>query len=557
VPRTTTTASIVDKHTPATQLEAEVAALLQQAGAGSARAIQEAEEALSLKVCGRVEGGQVVVWRLAVEAVLEAAEQAALAWHRRHTSRPDVPPTCPLLQALDLTEAKARRDRLAKMRSLLFYQEQKAAHLNKIKSKDYHRKLLKAERRKAAKAGEPSGAEEEQDEAAARAAQEQAEFERAKVRRGVLACLGRLGMHAWGCWRVLAPRGAGCKAWCRAAAGRCVAALPCQPTAADAPPPLLLPAARAQERLTLKHKNTSKWARRALKRGVGVMDAGTKAAIAEQLQMGEQLRRKIEGRGGSGSSSEGGSGYSTEARCSPQAWLRGCVGVHVGWDWGASQPASQPSQVSQASQASPATQPACKLRPQLTGCAVWPAPVSLSASPRPPCSGSDDEGAPGSRGGSRAKAQALAVLQGGWPGRGGQAALAAAASSACAVPRLPCARLHHAAPQAHRRPVPLAHGPPKRFRLKPRLMNLEFLQGSHITLLPPGLHAWPALWGSRAQAAQNILRLHPRPRPAPQRLQHLHLHTAASTSPAPDPLPPPPPPTPPHTPSARPRRHQR
>lgn len=31
---------------------------------------------------------------------------------------------------------------------------------------------------------------------------------------------------------------------------------------------------RAKERLTLKHKNTSKWARRALKRGINVMDEG-------------------------------------------------------------------------------------------------------------------------------------------------------------------------------------------------------------------------------------------------------------------------------------------
>lgn len=31
---------------------------------------------------------------------------------------------------------------------------------------------------------------------------------------------------------------------------------------------------RAKERLTLKHRNTSKWARRALKRGVNVTDEG-------------------------------------------------------------------------------------------------------------------------------------------------------------------------------------------------------------------------------------------------------------------------------------------
>ena len=32
---------------------------------------------------------------------------------------------------------------------------------------------------------------------------------------------------------------------------------------------------RVKERLTLKHKNTSQWARRALRRGINVMDEGT------------------------------------------------------------------------------------------------------------------------------------------------------------------------------------------------------------------------------------------------------------------------------------------
>lgn len=50
---------------------------------------------------------------------------------------------------------------------------------------------------------------------------------------------------------------------------------------------------RAKERLTLKHRNSSKWARRALKRGMDVMDEGTKAAVAEQLRLGEELRRKV------------------------------------------------------------------------------------------------------------------------------------------------------------------------------------------------------------------------------------------------------------------------
>ena len=45
----------------------------------------------------------------------------------------------------------------------------------------------------------------------------------------------------------------------------------------------------------MKHKNTSKWARRALKRGVNVMDEGTRGAIAEQLRLGQELRQKVRG----------------------------------------------------------------------------------------------------------------------------------------------------------------------------------------------------------------------------------------------------------------------
>ena len=43
----------------------------------------------------------------------------------------------------------------------------------------------------------------------------------------------------------------------------------------------------------MKHKNTSKWARRALKRGVNVMDDGMRGAIAEQLRLGQELRQKV------------------------------------------------------------------------------------------------------------------------------------------------------------------------------------------------------------------------------------------------------------------------
>ena len=52
--------------------------------------------------------------------------------------------------------------------------------------------------------------------------------------------------------------------------------------------------ARIQERMTLAHKNTSKWAKRILKRGKNV-DVDTRRALSAQIQRGDDLRRKIIG----------------------------------------------------------------------------------------------------------------------------------------------------------------------------------------------------------------------------------------------------------------------
>ncbi|CAG8467183.1 1318_t:CDS:2 [Acaulospora colombiana] len=52
-----------------------------------------------------------------------------------------------------------------------------------------------------------------------------------------------------------------------------------------------LETSRAQERMTLKHKNTSKWAKQALKHSNH--DQESRQAIAEQLQRHEELKRKI------------------------------------------------------------------------------------------------------------------------------------------------------------------------------------------------------------------------------------------------------------------------
>jgi len=190
VERTVTTASLAAKHEPETAMEAEVAALLQAAGAQTAAAVAHAEEALAMK-------------------------------------------------ALTVEEAKERREKLAKMRALMFYHEMKAKRLKKIKSKEYRRRLKKAEKRKAEAIAGEGGADLLLDEDELRHAQEEAEFN------------------------------------------------------------------RAQERLTLKHKNTSRFIRRALKRGgAGPMDEGTKQAVAEQLRLGEELRKKVHRMNAGGGSSD-------------------------------------------------------------------------------------------------------------------------------------------------------------------------------------------------------------------------------------------------------------
>ncbi|KAG6471777.1 U3 small nucleolar RNA-associated protein 14-like [Zingiber officinale] len=50
---------------------------------------------------------------------------------------------------------------------------------------------------------------------------------------------------------------------------------------------------RAEERMTLKHKNRSKWAQRILKRGLDIQDEGTRSAITEQLHQHALLTRKM------------------------------------------------------------------------------------------------------------------------------------------------------------------------------------------------------------------------------------------------------------------------
>lgn len=52
------------------------------------------------------------------------------------------------LNKLSVEEVRARNQELARMKSLLFYQEQKNKRINKIKSKKYHKIHKKAEARR-------------------------------------------------------------------------------------------------------------------------------------------------------------------------------------------------------------------------------------------------------------------------------------------------------------------------------------------------------------------------------------------------------------------------
>ncbi|KZV33098.1 hypothetical protein F511_03364 [Dorcoceras hygrometricum] len=61
---------------------------------------------------------------------------------------------------------------------------------------------------------------------------------------------------------------------------------------------------RAEERMTLKHKNSSRWAKRILERGIDAQDEGTRVAFAEQLSKHAELTRKMSSMNKSSSSDE-------------------------------------------------------------------------------------------------------------------------------------------------------------------------------------------------------------------------------------------------------------
>ncbi|RHY85575.1 hypothetical protein DYB37_002697 [Aphanomyces astaci] len=167
-----TVASLTSKFVPEKPLENDVAALLEASGWSDKTMLKE-----------------------------EAAELAA--------------------NEVSVDEVRARQGELAKMRAMMFYQEQKNKRIKKIKSKLYHKIRNKQEDRK-----ERMALRELDPEFAAQMDADEAEK-------------------------------------------------------------------RAEERMTLKHTNTSKWVKHQLGRGIGA-DQGTRSAIADQLRRGDDLRKKMQ-----------------------------------------------------------------------------------------------------------------------------------------------------------------------------------------------------------------------------------------------------------------------
>jgi len=127
---------------------------------------------------------------------------------------------------ITMEEYKKRHGELAKLRALMFYEEQKRHRINKIKSKKY-RKIRKRQKDKLTSA-----------EMDAAAIEDPTTTDRERIEREEMD--------------------------------------------------------RMKERMTLAHKNTSKWARHMLRRGAK-MDIEERRALSLQIAKGEELRRKVMG----------------------------------------------------------------------------------------------------------------------------------------------------------------------------------------------------------------------------------------------------------------------
>ncbi|KAJ1021134.1 hypothetical protein NDA16_003920 [Ustilago loliicola] len=139
------------------------------------------------------------------------------------------------MNKLDPEEARARRDELRRMRMLMFRAEQKAKRVSKIKSKAYRKIHRKEKERLKAQMKELGGSDNE--DGIGEIDEEEEMNERLKAERD-----------------------------------------------------------RARERATLKHKNTSKWAKNILSSRHGEHNQEARNELDAQLRRGTELRSKIQGR---------------------------------------------------------------------------------------------------------------------------------------------------------------------------------------------------------------------------------------------------------------------
>lgn len=191
---------LVGKFEATTDFEKEVADALEKAGAESEKDIARRERAELMGEDG-------------ADADIDADDDDAMAALDDDLGG----------NRISLEEYKKRHGELAKMRALMFYEEQKRHHINKIKSKKY-RKIRKKQRERRSEAEKEANAEEDPD--LVRELEEKEEMERMK------------------------------------------------------------------ERMSLRHKNTSKWAKQQLRRGKNI-DTDTRRALSAQIQQGQDLRNKM------------------------------------------------------------------------------------------------------------------------------------------------------------------------------------------------------------------------------------------------------------------------
>ncbi|KAL7535509.1 hypothetical protein ACHAXR_006534 [Thalassiosira sp. AJA248-18] len=201
--------TLVDKFEPRSEFEMELQCALEEAGMEDEKLMEQKER---VRLTGEDDNNGEAGGN-AITATMMDSTTDDLGSHQ-----------------ITLSEYKKRHGELAKLRALMFYEEQKRHRINKIKSKKY-RKIRKrrADRLKDAedeseRLNNNSGEEERME----RERMEQEEMDRMK------------------------------------------------------------------ERMTLAHKNTSKWAKRALRRG-SKMDVEERKALSLQIAKGDELRRKVMG----------------------------------------------------------------------------------------------------------------------------------------------------------------------------------------------------------------------------------------------------------------------